>query len=269
MLGLKITILGSGDTPGTPALYCHCRTCENAREHPEHARTRFSLLIQSDEGKNILIDASPDIRAQLLRAGVERIHAIFLTHEHFDHASGLFNFYRYPVRASEKIHLYGGQDVIDYLITNKLQKVLPFRRRPLDLYGQVSYAGIEFQSFHVKHFSRNEDIAARGYLLTYKGKRIVIMGDSAPNVPEETLKFISISPDYLFINCFTDRNVDFLQDKHFILSEALDFSRRIGAKKVFLVHLSHYTPPHPEFVAQMRAHGEQYNVGYDGLQIEI
>ena len=81
---MKLTILGSGDCSGTPQLGCSCRICKLARKvgHP-YARTRFTILVetnfQTDKGnkkKNILIDTSPDLRYQLIRAGVEQIDAV-------------------------------------------------------------------------------------------------------------------------------------------------------------------------------------------------
>ncbi|MHA1144858.1 MAG: MBL fold metallo-hydrolase [Candidatus Helarchaeota archaeon] len=267
---MKLTILGSGDTPGTPALNCHCKTCENARKHPEHSRTRFSILIQADDGKNILIDASPDLRFQLIREGVEKIDAVFLTHEHFDHSSGLFNFYRYKIKASEKVLLFAGEDVINHLLVERnLQNILPFRRRPLGIYEKVEFAGIEFQSFKVNHRSRNEGMSARGFLITHGQKKIVVTGDTSPNIPEKTLKMISINPDVAIIDMFTDRNVEFLRESHFILPEAIAFSKQIGAKKVIFVHMSHYVPPHLEFVERMKNHGERFVVGYDGLTLDF
>ncbi|MHC1590693.1 MAG: MBL fold metallo-hydrolase [Candidatus Helarchaeales archaeon] len=267
---MKITILGTGDTVGTPALNCYCETCKHARAHPEHARTRFSILIESDEGKNILIDASPDLRFQLIRAGVERIHAIFLTHEHYDHAGGLFNFYRYRTKATEKILLFAGQDVLDYLIIRpKLQNVLPFKRRAIDLHEEVEYAGISFQSFQVYHKSRNENIQARGYLLKFRNKKILISGDLSPKTPEATLDMISCEPDLAFVDVFTDREVDFLRDKHFVLSEAIDFCERVKARKVVFVHMSHYVPPHPQFEEKIKQYGNNYVVGLDGMSFEF
>lgn len=59
-------------------------------------RLRTSVLVQAGD-KNIVIDCGPDFRQQMLRAGVESLHAILLTHEHNDHVAGMddvrpFNF---------------------------------------------------------------------------------------------------------------------------------------------------------------------------------
>ncbi|MEM4702849.1 MAG: MBL fold metallo-hydrolase, partial [Archaeoglobaceae archaeon] len=78
-----IKLLGTGDSPGTPILNCHCKTCEDARKRGWERR-RFSILVKNGE-KVVLIDTSPDLRRQLLDNGVEKVDAVIWTHSHFDH----------------------------------------------------------------------------------------------------------------------------------------------------------------------------------------
>ncbi len=90
----KITVLGSGTSVGVPTIGCHCDVCTSA--DPRDNRLRPSILI-SYEGRNVLIDTTPDFRTQALRAGIERLDAVLFTHSHADHLMGLddvrpFNF---------------------------------------------------------------------------------------------------------------------------------------------------------------------------------
>jgi phosphoribosyl 1,2-cyclic phosphate phosphodiesterase len=55
---------------------------------PRNRRTRAGLVIHAPGG-NILVDTGPDMRAQLLAAGIPRIDAIIFTHAHADHITGL------------------------------------------------------------------------------------------------------------------------------------------------------------------------------------
>ena len=62
---LRITVLGSGTSSGVPTIGCSCATCASA--DPRDNRLRPSVLVQYG-GKNVLIDTTPDFRAQALRA---------------------------------------------------------------------------------------------------------------------------------------------------------------------------------------------------------
>ncbi|UAT43055.1 MBL fold metallo-hydrolase [Anaplasmataceae bacterium AB001_6] len=81
---IVITILGTGPSVGIPVLGCKCSICCS----PVNFRMRSSILLQYNN-KNILIDTSPDLRFQLLKVKLEKIHSILYTHAHFDHIGGM------------------------------------------------------------------------------------------------------------------------------------------------------------------------------------
>lgn len=83
---LKVTFLGTGTSQGVPVIACQCEVCRSQNQLDK--RLRSSVLINV-ENKNIVIDAGPDFRQQMLRENVQSIDAILLTHEHYDHISGL------------------------------------------------------------------------------------------------------------------------------------------------------------------------------------
>ena len=87
---LRATILGCGSSGGVPRLGGDWGDCDP--ENPRNARTRCSLLLErvSDGGvTRVLIDTSPDMRAQLLRAGVGMLDGVVYTHAHADHVHGI------------------------------------------------------------------------------------------------------------------------------------------------------------------------------------
>lgn len=90
MAELVITILGCGSSGGVPRLGGNWGDCDP--DNPRNARTRCSILVEreSDDGvTRVLIDSSPDMRAQLLRAGVGWLDGVVYTHAHADHVHGL------------------------------------------------------------------------------------------------------------------------------------------------------------------------------------
>ena len=67
----QLTLLGVGASAGTPVVGCECSTCQSTNK--KNYRTRCSSLLTLKNGKNILIDTSPDLRLQSLRETVKKI----------------------------------------------------------------------------------------------------------------------------------------------------------------------------------------------------
>src|SRR5450631_3189315 len=90
-MSLAIRVLGSGTSSGVPTIGCTCDVCHSA--DPRDTRLRPSILIRYSERdaptRNILIDTTPDFRAQMLTAQIGRLDAIIYTHGHADHILGL------------------------------------------------------------------------------------------------------------------------------------------------------------------------------------
>jgi phosphoribosyl 1,2-cyclic phosphate phosphodiesterase len=86
---VKVRLLGSGTSSGVPRLGANGADWGNCDPtDPRNRRTRASILVESATTR-ILVDTSPDMRAQLLDAGAPRIDAVLWTHEHADHTHGI------------------------------------------------------------------------------------------------------------------------------------------------------------------------------------
>jgi phosphoribosyl 1,2-cyclic phosphate phosphodiesterase len=88
---VKVTILGCGTSSGVPRIggadgAGDWGACDPT--NPKNRRRRVSLLVEH-LGKTILFDTGPDLREQLLGARVSHLDAVFLTHDHADHAHGI------------------------------------------------------------------------------------------------------------------------------------------------------------------------------------
>ena len=82
---MRVRILGSGTSSGVPRIGNDWGACDPAE--PRNRRSRASILIES-ETTRILVDTSPDMREQLLAAGVADVDAVIWTHDHADHTHG-------------------------------------------------------------------------------------------------------------------------------------------------------------------------------------
>ncbi len=79
-------MLGCGPSWGVPRIGGDWGACDPV--NPRNRRRRASILVE-DGGATILVDTSPDLRAQLLDAGVGRVDAVLFTHAHADHLHGI------------------------------------------------------------------------------------------------------------------------------------------------------------------------------------
>jgi len=83
---MRITVLGCGGSGGVPLINGNWGSCNSA--NPKNRRRRVSVLVE-EQGVNILIDTSPDLRLQLLDNNVRKIDAVLYTHDHADHCHGI------------------------------------------------------------------------------------------------------------------------------------------------------------------------------------
>src|SRR4051812_8638729 len=106
---VQLTVLGSGTSLGVPTLACHCRVCLSTDPHDK--RTRPSILLRYND-RVVLIDAGPDFRFQALRANIDRLDAVLLTHAHADHVLGLDDTRPYNFPDGKVIPVYGNRPAI-------------------------------------------------------------------------------------------------------------------------------------------------------------
>ena len=135
MSKMTITLLGTGTSCGVPQLGCTCPVCTSA--DPRDRRLRCSALVEvmdstAEEGvTRILLDCSPDFRQQMLKSGFRKIHAIFISHEHYDHVGGIDDIRPFSVFGDMVI--YG-----DDYCTSHLMERIPYCFTPKD----VRYPGV-------------------------------------------------------------------------------------------------------------------------------
>ena len=100
----QVVVLGSGTSTGIPLIGCHCPVCSSSDPHDQRLRT--SILLTTRQGKNILIDTTPDLRTQLLQNKIEQVDAAVITHTHADHLHGIDDLRPLGFKQNTKIPLY-------------------------------------------------------------------------------------------------------------------------------------------------------------------
>jgi len=104
--GLRLTVLGSGTSMGVPTIGCHCAVCTST--DPRDNRMRTSVLL-SRNGQNVVIDTTPDFRSQALRAGIDQVEAVILTHAHADHVMGFDDLRPLSMVRRQPMPVYGNK----------------------------------------------------------------------------------------------------------------------------------------------------------------
>ncbi|WP_297772608.1 MBL fold metallo-hydrolase [uncultured Roseovarius sp.] len=108
---LRFTILGCGSSGGVPRLGGHWGDCDP--NEPRNARRRCSMLIERETENGltrVLIDTSPDLRAQLLDAGIGALDAVVYTHSHADHVHGIDDLRMIVFNMRQRLPVYADGD---------------------------------------------------------------------------------------------------------------------------------------------------------------
>jgi phosphoribosyl 1,2-cyclic phosphate phosphodiesterase len=261
---MTITLLGTGNSTGVPAIQCKCNVCRS--RHPKNKRLRCSAWIRV-RGKNILIDTSPDLRQQALKARIPRIDAVFYTHPHADHIHGIdelrsFNFHQkapIPVfgndwtcrelrskfsysfleaGSSNQPKLGGGAP---RLLLNPFNASVPC----LDLQGEkiipisLSHGPKESVGYRIDSIAYLTDCSyiPPSSLDRMKGLRVLV------------LDCLSLAP----------------HSTHFNLDQALETISTVQPRKTYLTHLGHEI----DYVIWKRKLPKGVYLAYDGLTINV
>ena len=251
-----LTILGAGSSAGTPVVGCKCETCISV--NPRNKRTRCSSLITLENGKNILIDTSPDLREQSIRESVTNVDAVLFTHAHADHCHGIDDLRAFCQINKIQIPLYGNQDVIDQLVNKfKYAMIEPKNFWEIPVL-KPNVIKVPFKIFNetitpipVKH--GNNDIY---------GYRIGNLGyiTDASEISENSMQLLE-GIDVLLLDCLR-------MEPHFThlsFSESIEISKKINAKETYLIHMTHSL----EYDSLKKILPEGVYVGYDGLKLQI
>lgn len=108
---LTFTILGCGSSGGVPRVGQGWGECDPSE--PRNRRRRCSLLVQRHGPggtTTVLVDTSPDLREQLLDAGVTDLQAVLFTHSHADHTHGIDDLRPLAILHRRRLDIYADEE---------------------------------------------------------------------------------------------------------------------------------------------------------------
>ena len=113
---VTLTILGCGSSGGVPRIGGDWGLCDPA--NPKNRRRRCSILLEKTEASGttrLLIDTSPDLREQMLSAGVGEIDGVCFSHEHADHTHGIDELRGFYLRQRRRVPIWADEPTMAML----------------------------------------------------------------------------------------------------------------------------------------------------------
>ena len=258
---MRLTFLGTGTSFGVPVIGCDCATCTSA--DPRDRRTRHAALVQ-EGGRTLLVDTPPELRLQLVAAGVGTVDAVWYTHCHADHVHGVDDLRVFSERRAEAMPVYASEGDAAVL-ASRFAYVFDSSIRPLEgtskpeaelhyfrSYEPVAVAGFDMLPLPVPH----GHVKVHGFRVG--GLGYVTDAKLLPPATEEALVGVRV----LVLNALWFGRP---HPTHFSVEEACEAARRVGAERTYLTHLSHRTK-HADLEARLP---DGVFAAHDGLVVEV
>ena len=284
----RLTFLGTGTSQGVPMIGCGCEVCKSPDSRDK--RLRASAFVEYG-GLNILVDAGPDFRCQMLRAGISHLDAILLTHNHKDHTGGLDD-----IRAFNYLEGLPAEIYCEKYVEDSLRQEYSYA------FTEKKYPGAPEWHIHLideNAFTVYPDNGKDGRLEWISGKGYVHISGAGPLPDNGTARGVEIIPirgmhcklpvlGFRFGNIAYCTDMNFIPESefsklqglehfvincvkrghhisHFSLEEAIATARKVGARHSWLTHLSHQRPRYSDLCGELP---DGILPAYDGLVIE-
>ena len=257
-MSIKFIILGSGSSMGVPRADGYFGNCD--LNNKKNFRSRCSALIKFND-QNILIDTSPDLRAQLLQNKIKSIEKVFYTHLHADQTHGINDLRPFYLNNGKQIPVYADVKTSKYLYTTfkycfKSSNTYPSTLILKNLKKRHDFKNnnkkITIASIPVKH----GNIDSICYLINNK---LAYASDISLIYKKDLHLFNNL--DYFVVDCLWERK----HTAHFNLAQVLNIVNIIRPKKTILTNM------HTDLDYDKLKNVLPKNIvpGYDGMTITL
>lgn len=219
---MKITILGTAGPEGHPILL-----------HPEEfvekdeSRLRPGVLIEDNE--NVLLDAGPDIRYQLLRQKIKSLRAVFLTHQHFDHLWGVGDLAQLSWLGKIPFKVYMNKDTRQYL-----KQYMPWINLPFVIFLYDKEYRFENFSIVPRKVIHSETFETAAFEIKIKNNSRILYAPDFKGFEDKInnmYEFTIIDGAYFFGKYIKDKD-------HLGGKELVNLLKKIRSKKHYLLSIS-------------------------------
>ncbi|MDP2720404.1 MAG: MBL fold metallo-hydrolase [bacterium] len=248
---MKIKFLGTSAGWPLPRLGCQDKICSST--DPKDTRTRSQAIVND----KLLLDIGPDTYQHLKTPGLDPTKTKYaaISHEHPDHTFGLWDLGH--IYNSEKIKVILNEETY-----RKIKKLFFYKEYEILILkdGQkIIVDGLELSLLRVNHTT-----SSFGVSIKEKTKRLFWAPDfkALPSATQEELSGADlIAMDGSELN-IKSRN-------HQTIKEGISLGKTLKAKKIYFTHIGHRTLPHRELEGYVQREGANFQVAYDGQEIEI
>lgn len=241
-----------------PVIGCDCGVCLSGDARDK--RLRSSVLLRSDRGTRLTIDAGPDFRCQMLREKVKRLDAILVTHSHRDHVGGLDEVRSFNYLQQSSMPIYANRPACEGIRSefayafsgNKYPGLPDFDLRTAEAGKEIRINELSILPVEVMHH--------RLPVLAYRIGNFAYITDAKTIAQEQRGRLHGL--DCLVVNALR-REEHF---SHFSLPEALVLVSELQPKRAYLTHMSHFLGFHAEVEKELP---DNVHLAYDGLKIDV
>ena len=244
---------------GVPTVGCYCPVCTSP--DPRDNRMRPSILL-SRNGHNVVIDTTPDFRSQALRARIDALDALLITHAHADHIMGFDDIRPFTIARSQPLPVYGNKQAFEILRRAfyyafdgkpKVSTVPSVTLREVD--SPFELLGVKFTPIPLEH----GEMQVLGFRF---GQAAYLTDFSA--LPETSLPLLHDLDDLIL-----DALRDTPHPMHQTVAQALALLKKIKPRRAWFTHISHDLG-HAATNERLRQQGHSnVQLAYDGLQFDV
>lgn len=238
---IELEFLGTGTSTGVPVIGCDCYVCRSS--DPRDTRLRASVVFRVD-GVTLLVDTSPDLRFQALRAGLREVDAVLFTHMHADHTAGIDDMRRFNAASQAWIPAWAPANAVkdlrerfayafrDDFPVFGMKPDLTLHEIDLDHPAPFDVAGVRVQPVPIIH--------GRLPITGFRVGDIAYLTD-LKTIPDASLPLLE-GLDAVVLTALRRSN----HPAHNTLEEALALVERLAPRRAYFTHIGHDMGLHGE-----------------------
>lgn len=206
--------------------------------NPKNYRTRCSIFLKTKTGNHLVIDTSPDLRAQFLNNKIKKVDAAIITHDHADHLHGIDDLRPFCFGPPSKIiPIFTFKDCAQ-LLENRFPYIFNLNKKP-NIGGGIPRLNLEIVTLQKEFQILTEPFTF--FLLPHGHTQTMgLLHESfsylvdCHEIPDDVIQVLKQKKlDLLIIDCVQSAP----HQTHLNVEKCFDYIEKIAPKKAGLIHM--------------------------------